>query len=430
MRLTLHDGGQTRTVSMPWARLLGVLDVAPHPALPNVADALETALANPDDMPPRWERRFQSGDSVVIVVSDNSRATGLSGYCAALVDWLQRRGIAEERLSFLVATGVHRPATAAEKAAILGTTVYERFKRRVHNHDAQDAANLVHVGTTRRGTPVRLNRLACECDHLILTGAVTPHYFAGFGGGRKAFVPGLAAAETIARNHVRSLHPAEPRLDPHVRICVLDGNPVAEDLLEAAQLHPPAFIVNTVLNGEGAVAGIFAGALDAAHRNACAFARRLYCVPIAGQADLVIAAASDTTNFIQCHKALFNAYAALKPGGRIVLLAPAREGLGGDGFRRYLQLGDPEAIVAALRQHPDINGQTALSTLQKGGVTTLVTEMDETDVALCGATKAASLEDALDQARCYFQERGISTPTCYYMPNASATVPLCDKAMS
>ena len=229
-------------------------------------------------------------------------------------------------------------------------------------------------------------------------------------------MPGLASAETIAQNHVQSLHPTEARLDPRVQICVLDGNPVAEDLLEGAQLHPPAFIVNTVLGRDGAIVGLFTGELDAAHRSACALASEIYTVPIKEQADLVIAANSTALNFIQCHKALFNAYSALKPGGRIILLAPLPEGLGGTGFRRYLEMGDPATIAATLRQHPDINGQTALSTLQKAAQTILFTELGNEDVN--------SLGDALLCAHCYFDNQGTAKPACYIMPNAGNTVPV------
>ena len=139
---------------------------------------------------------------------------------------------------------------------------------------------------------------------------------------------------------------------------------------------------------------------------------------------MVIAANNTALNFIQCHKALFNAYNAMKPGGRIILAAPLPEGLGGTGFRRYLEMGDAEAVAAALRRQPDINGQTALSTLEKAAHATMLTGLEDNDVRLLGSQKAASMKEAIERACKYFDKRGICQPTCYIMPNAGNTVPV------
>lgn len=424
MKLPLSYKAHTLSADLSWANFLGILEPALSAVLPDIQTTLINGLEHPIGMKDTLQQQFHAGDSVCIVVSDASRKTGMEQVLPHLVDWLVNAGIREQDITFLIATGAHRPATTEEECRILGATLFERFHDRIYNHDAFDADNLVQVGITGRGTEVRINRHAYECDRLILTGAAMPHYFAGFGGGRKALVPGLAGAATIARNHVRSLHPTEARLHPQVHICTLDGNPVAEDLLEAALLHPPAFIVNTVLGRDGAIVDLFVGEMDAAHRSACALARDIYTVSIKGKADLVIAVNNTAPNFIQCHKALFNAYHAMKPGGRILLLAPLTEGLGSGNFRHYLEMGDSEAVAALLRQTPDINGQTALSTLEKAAHAVLVTELDKTEVHLLGAQKAASLDEALQHIRQYFEASGNSTPSCYVMPNAGSTVPL------
>ncbi len=407
-----------------WARPLGILVPAPLEPVVDVDAALAEILQRPIGMAKPALAGFHPQETVAIAVPDATRKTGLHRVLPGLVRRLEEGGITETHISFFFALGVHRPVTEEEQARILGPALYARFRDRCHNHDACDPDNLVYAGRTSRGTEVYLNRRACECDHLVLTGSVAPHYFAGFGGGRKSLVPGLAGAVTIARNHTLNLHPTASRLDPAVRIGALDGNPVAEDLLEAAQLHPPDFILNTVLTAGGAIGGLFAGALDAAHRAACALAMRTYFIPIQEPADLVIAAITEAANFIQSHKALVNAWAALKPGGLIVLHAPAPEGLGGTGYRRHLEMGSPAAIIEALRRQADINGQTALSTLQKGPHTLLVTKMSAQKVRLLGAEKADTLEAALERARERFAAAGIFQPTCYVMPAAGMTVPL------
>ena len=209
-----------------------------------------------------------------------------------------------------------------------------------------------------------------------------------------------------------------------MRIGVLAGNPVAEDMLEASRLVRVDSIINTVLNRDGEIAGIFAGELDAAHRAATAFARDLYAVPIGERADLAIASSGTTRNFVQTHKALYNSYQAVKPAGRIVLLAPCEEGLGGEQFAKWLRLGNREAIIAGLRRQSEINGQTALSTIEKAPITYLVSEMDDADVNLLGARRAANLAEAVNAARADLTSAGIPEPTFYIMPSAAYTVPL------
>jgi nickel-dependent lactate racemase len=271
---------------------------------------------------------------------------------------------------------------------------------------------------------VEVNRLARTCDRLIVTGSIEMHYFGGFGGGRKALLPGVCSARTIAHNHALNLDPHEDRLDPRVRIGVMNENPVAEDMLEGARMIGADCVINTVLNRKGAIAEIFAGDLVAAHDAGRTFARRLFVVPIEERADLVIAASGGTRNFVQTHKALYNAYQAVKPGGRIILAAPCPEGLGGESFEKWLRLGSRDAIIQGLRRESEINGQTALSTLEKARVCTMVTQLAERDVKLLGAQAAATLPDALDACRKALNDQGVVNPTVYVMPTAAYTVPM------
>jgi nickel-dependent lactate racemase len=387
-------------------------------------ETFQNALRHPIGMRHALLDEFRPEDSVVIVVSDASRKTGVERILPLLLQALKKQGLHENNLSFIVAVGVHRASTQEEQKQILGAEIHARFKDRIYNHDAFDQDNLVRTGVTQRGTEVFINRRACACDRLILTGTVIMHYFAGFGGGRKSLMPGIAGARTIAQNHVLNLHPTHPRLNPDVGIGILDGNPVAEDMLEAAQMRAPDFILNTVLGRNGNILGVFAGELDAAHRAACKFASGIYAAPIQEKADLVIASVAQASNFIQSHKALVNACAALKPGGRVILLAPAPEGLGGKGFRRYLEMKRPEAVIEELRNNADINGQTALSTLQKAPQTILISVMAGEEAAWLGMDHARSLAEAVSRAKEYFRQCGITQPTCYVMPEAGITVPL------
>ncbi len=402
---------------------LGVLEVAPAPALADPAGQLREALERPIGFTAPLLEPVKTGHRVLIVVSDSFRQTCVDRLLPTLIDALAERGVRDSDISFLVATGTHRGPTDEELREILGNEVHARFATQVDSHNPHDASSMAFVGTTSRGTRVMVNRAALDADHLILTGATVLHYFGGFGGGRKAILPGICGAETIAQNHWLNLDAENGVLDPNVRIGRLDGNPVAEDMLEAARMVPTAGIINTVLNRDEAIGGVFVGEMDAAHRAAAAFALRLFGVPIAKKADLVIAAAGPRKNYVQSHKALFNAYQAMRPGGRIVLAARCEEGLGGEQFKKWIRMGSRQAIVSALRRAGEINGQTALSTVEKAPSAWFVTDLTPEDTATLGARKAETLTEALERARAELAAEGTPDPEYYLMPSAAYTVP-------
>jgi nickel-dependent lactate racemase len=416
-------GAQTASATLPGGTLLGTLDVSDVPALPQLESEINDALENPIGQERSIFNIVSPGETVAIVVSDSFRQTRVDMVLPVLIAGLLDAGIDESDISFTYSTGTHRGPTPEEEQRILGDEIYQRFKDQTYTHDPRDTGNLAYVGSTARGTSVHINRRVHEADRIIATGAVVLHYFGGYGGGRKSIVPGVSSVETIASNHSMNLHPTEDKLDPAVRIGGIDGNPVAEDMLEAAKLTHVDCIVNTVLNRKGEIARVFAGDMEAAHAQACEYARELFAVEIDERADLVIAASPSTQNFVQTHKALFNSYQAVKPDGRIVLLAPCAEGLGGDQFGKWLRLGTREAIIAGLRKESEINGQTALSTTAKSPITVLVTEMDDDDVATLGARRADSLQAAIDLVVGELAAAGRPDPTCFVMPSAAYTVP-------
>ncbi|HJP35687.1 MAG TPA: nickel-dependent lactate racemase, partial [Gammaproteobacteria bacterium] len=319
MRIELPCGDAPVDAELPNAQFLGALDIQPVAPTASPSQAIEAALVDPIGIEGSVLKPFRPGESVLIIVSDSFRQTRADQVLPVLLEGLEAAGIADDRVSILFSTGTHRGPYEDEQRAILGEGAFARLQGRIYSHDAWNQEELVHIGTTRRGTPVELNRRLLDADRVIATGAVVFHYFGGFGGGRKSIVPGVASGRTIAANHAMNLHPTNDTLDANVRIGELKGNPVAEDMLEAALLTRVDFIVNTVLNRDGEIAKVFAGDLAQAHEAACAFAAELFTAPIGERADLVVAASPGTRNFVQTHKALFNAYQAVKPEGRIVL---------------------------------------------------------------------------------------------------------------
>ena len=419
-QIVLPYGDTQLKAGLKQGRCLGTIDIAPAAALANPVEAIRAAIEDPVGMNASLFGCVRPGERVAILVSDSFRQTRADQMLPVVLDGLLAKGVREQDFSIVFSTGTHRGPSFEEQEEILGKGVFDKFRDQLFVHDPWDAEGLVHIGDTRRGTRVELNKRVHESDRIIVTGSVVLHYFGGFGGGRKSVVPGVASARTIAQNHSLNLDPGSDRLDPAVEIGRLDGNPVAEDMLEATRLTHVDGIVNTVLNQQGEIAGVFAGELDAAHRAACTFAEQLFCVNVDEKADLVIAASAHTRNFVQTHKALFNAWQALKPGGRIVLAAPCPEGLGGEQFSQWLELGDRAAVIAKLREDSEINGQTALSVLEKAPSTHLVSELGADDTRLLGVHRAASLDEALNDAI-----TALARPNFTYtlMPSAAYTVP-------
>jgi nickel-dependent lactate racemase len=417
----------TIAISIPagQAECLGSL-VSSFRAAPFSDAAIDVALRHPIWLAGAGsavEDCIQPGESVCLVVSDQTRKTAVDRTLPVLLRRLTGRGCKASDFFILVATGIHRPPTAEDIQRILGAQMARIFENRIFIHDPDDTANLVSIGKTRRGHEVCLNRRALEAQRLVLLGAATYHYHAGFGGGRKSLIPGLAGRATIAYNHSLTLDSEKDCIRPGVEVGRLDDNPVAEEMLEGARLHPPDFIVNTVLTPDGQLAGVFAGDLDLAHRAACRLVEQIDRVDIRKKADFVVADAGDAGNWIQAHKALFNAARAVQKAGRIILLAPCPEGLGNERFRYWVTRPTPAEIYRGLRQSPEVNGQTALSTRLRGAYTILITQLSARDVADLRIATAPDLETAVRVTLDELARAGIKRPTYYLMPEAMAVVP-------
>src|SRR5205085_4841642 len=289
---------------------------------------------------------------------------------AQVVHLLARRliqlGVAPSDLRIIFATGIHRPVTAQEKNELLTPFITQRL--RTLDHDANDPAQHVQLGVTEHGTPIELNRALVEHDHVILTGAICFHYFAGFTGGRKSICPGLASARTIAATHLQALDFERGGRRAGVGTGRLDGNAVHEECERIAAECAPSFLVNTVTDERGRVVRLYAGDWRAAHRLACAEYADSHTLKIPGRRAVVVTSAGGAPfdiNLIQAHKALEMASYACAEGGHIVLVAECADGLGRPDFLKWFDSADSRALEAHLREGYEVNGQTAWSLLTK-----------------------------------------------------------------
>ncbi|HUQ95720.1 MAG TPA: nickel-dependent lactate racemase [Bryobacteraceae bacterium] len=323
------------------------------PPLPDEHAAIREALRKPTGTKPLRDI-VKPGDSVVLIVNDITRLTRSDLMLPLIVEELNLAGVPDSDILIVFALGIHRPQTPEERRRILGDDLYGRL--RAIDHDAYDEANLVPVGSTSFGNTVEINRRVLEADRILLTGEIIYHLIAGYSGGRKSLVPGVAGARTTTFNHSMIF-------DPRCRSGVLDGNPAHEDLLEACRLVQPDFMLNVVLSPEGELVKVVAGHYDLAHRQGCAAVDQMLGADLDAPYDLIVASAGGfplDIDLRQAHKGLENAVQALKPGGSILFYAECRSGAGHASFEDYIaRYENDREMEQALRKKFEIGGHKA-----------------------------------------------------------------------
>lgn len=395
--MELKYGSTSFPFSLPPERLACVIEPAielpaasPEEIISAALDGCELILSG-----------FAPKDRVVIVTSDITRYTGSEIYLPILVERLNRRGIPDRNIEILIALGIHRKQTPHEHEKILGP-LHGRIK--VMDHDCDDPAGLTTVDRTSSNIEVSINRRAVEADRLILTGVIGFHYFAGFGGGRKALLPGIASRQACMASHFSVLNP-DPGSgkNPLATTGNLEGNPVHQAMCEACAMVEPDLILNTTLSLEKRVIAAYAGPWREAHERGCRHYRELFSCPIPDKADLVVVFCGGfpkDINLIQAHKSMEYASRALREGGVLILLAECRDGFGHATFFDWFRFHSLDLFEAALREQYEINGQTAYSLLQKAQRfrIILVSRFPDHQVEKMGMIAARSLEDAVKKA--------------------------------
>jgi len=240
-----------------------------------------------------------------------------------------------------VATGIHRAPSEDELRQMFGRHL-ESLRERISVHDARREQDMVLLGRSRNGTEMRVNRLGVEADRIVIISSVEPHYFAGYTGGRKSFLPGIAAFATIEQNHRLALRPEAQALR-------LAGNPVHEDMVDAlGTVRKEIFAVNTVLDGAHRLVGVAAGDINRSLEQAARLADRVFSVPVEAPADIVVAEVKFPADIdlYQSQKGIDNAKLALADGGILILVSACRQGVGEEAFVKLLSSADtPEQVL-------------------------------------------------------------------------------------
>jgi nickel-dependent lactate racemase len=358
---------------------------------------------------------------LLVIINDATRPTPTEAILKGIVPVAEGAGIADDDITFLVATGAHRAPTDAEYRQILGS-FYQRFARRCVAHTARADADMVDIGTTRNGTPMLLNKMVFEADKIIATGSVEPHYFAGFTGGRKAFLPGIASYKTIEANHKNALSPKAHSL-------ALEGNPVHEDMMDALPLlKAPVFSVMTVLDKEQGVAAATAGDLMASFYEAVETAKKIFCVSIPAKADIVVSVAKFPMDIdlYQSQKAIDNGAVALKSGGTLILVSSCRDGIGDEAYAKLLaESSSPKDAIARIKAGYKLGYHKAAKMAEVSGRATIaaVSELSAERLKSMFIEKAASPQEALNAAMAGLKAKGVAVPKILVLPDGCVTVP-------
>ena len=297
-----------------------VIEPAHTPGLAEERAAVGQALDRPIGCLPLWDW-IKPGDRVCIVFTDLTRATPNQRLIPWLLDYLS--DVPKEQITLINALGTHRPNTKAELERLLTPEVVRDY--RVLNHDAEDPAELTEVGLTRDGTPALINRHLVEADVRIITGFIEPHFFAGFSGGPKGIMPGVAGLKTVMSNHGASMI-----ADPKAAFGITVGNPIWEEMRDIALRVGPSFLLNVSLNEQREITGVFAGDLLHAHKAGIEFVRKSAMQRVKDPFEIVVTTNSGyplDLNLYQGAKGMSAAARIVQPGGTIILACECREGV-------------------------------------------------------------------------------------------------------
>lgn len=396
-------GRQKMACDIPDNALLGVLEPKLHHYQAELSEAALVAKAMESPIgSAKLEELAKGKKHIVIIASDHTRPVPSKVILPPMLNAV-RKGNPDAEITILIATGCHRATTIAELTDKFGEEIVKNERIVVHDCTAEEA--LTVIGTLPSGGRLSINRLAAEADLLLAEGFIEPHFFAGFSGGRKSVLPGIASRESVLANHC-----AEFIAHPKARTGILEGNPIHADMLWAAKQAKLAYIVNVVLDGNKKVIHAVAGDPEQAHAAGCAFLLE-QCKAAPKMADVVISTNGGyplDQNVYQAVKGMTAAEATVKEGGVIIMLAQSGDGHGGAHF--YNQLAqEPDidktmAVFLARGRNETVpdqwQTQIFLRVLKRAKVLYL-SEMPDEMVRAMHMTPIHSLEEGLAIAREY-----------------------------
>ncbi|MFZ7132695.1 MAG: nickel-dependent lactate racemase [Eubacteriales bacterium] len=401
LKIKLPYGKINKEVEIEDARLQGVLLSQTHEYTPEKGETelVEDAVNNPTNSPPLSELA-KDKKNIVIISSDHTRPVPSHITMPVLLENVRKTN-KDGKITILVATGAHRPSTDAELRDKYGDEIVDSVN--IEMHDSKKEEDMIDLGTLPSGGSLMLNKIALEADLLIAEGFIEPHFFAGFSGGRKSILPGIASYKTVLANHCSEFIDSK-----YARTGILENNPLHIDMLYAAEKANLAFILNVVINQEKEVIAAFAGHREDAHYKGCDFLNNLAGAD-SKKADIVITTNGGyplDQNIYQAVKGMTAAEASIKENGVIIMASECSDGHGGEAFYETFKDADsPEEIMKEiLTKHrdetiPDQWESQVLSRILIKHEVIMVTGAPKEMVEDMHMHYAESVEEALEKAQ-------------------------------
>lgn len=415
----LKYGTEVVEIKVTGAKSVEVLNPDPMPEIDDIEEAFRKSVEEGAIGSVPLREKIEPSDKVTIVVSDITRSWMHQGDILTLLGHYlhDEMKVPFENICVLIALGTHRKSAENEKEIIAGSYLYQNAT--VIDHDCD--GEMVSVGRTSRGTDVRVNPLVIG-RKVIVVGGTVHHMMAGFGGGRKNILPGVASRQTIRQNHQRALDPNVAHSDPRVGCALLENNPINEDMNEAAALVDVTYGINIVVAASGRFSGLFGGDLYEAWKESCLFQKKCYEKWIDKEADIVIVSsggAPKDMNLYQGCKGMMNGMRAMKEGGQMLWLAKCPEGCGAPDYTAWLSPLKEGRLDSALRADFTIGGfifYLTVETLKKGDCRILTTIGNDVTkpMGMTAYTDAAEFVKGID----------FTDKTVYIMPYGGSVVPM------
>ena len=384
-------------------------------------ELVKNALENPIGTE-KLSQLAKGKNNIVIIASDHTRPVPSKVIIPFMLEEI-RKGSPDARITILIATGCHRGTTKEELVSKFGEEIVAN--ENIYIHDCDERSQLVNIGTLPSGGQCEINKIAMKADLLVAEGFIEPHFFAGYSGGRKSILPGIAGRTTVLANHC-----AEFINDDNARTGILENNPIHTDMLWAAKAAKLKFIVNVVLNAEKEVIYAVAGDVEKAHQKGTEFLSQK-CGAKAVYSDIVISTNGGyplDQNVYQAVKGMTAAEATVKKGGVIIMLSSSSDGTGGEHF--YHQLADEKDINKTMDMFLKRNrnetapdqwqSQILIRILMKATVI-YVSEMEDSMVEKMHMIPAHSIGEAIEKAKAVLNKK---EPTITAIPDGISVVVL------
>lgn len=426
----LPYGNGFQEVTLPEEKVLYDIHGNKADVLEDITAATLAAVRCPIASQP-LQKVVQKGDKVAVIVSDVTRLVRTAEFLPVIISEINAAGVPDEDITIIVATGTHRAHTYDEDIAVCGKDIVKRIK--IHQHDSRNNEELTDLGVTSFGTPILIDSYVAEADKVIITGAVSLHPMAGFGGGRKAVMPGVSGHATIMHNHAIALAPkVGDGCNPLCETGLLEGNPLHEDMVEVTKKLDPAFLVNMVFTPEGKLHEVVAGHWYKAWEKGCKDLVAMAGVPIKELADVVFASAGGSPkdmNLYQSCKAHMNAVFAVKKGGIMILTLECPDIKEPAIFTDWFSKSDVLQFEKDVRADFSIPAFVAFKTrcIVNSLTTYLVTKPENFEfVRQTGQIPVASLEEAWLLTQQELAKQGKDDYKITIMGHASATMPVLE----